>query len=75
MHKWEKKMLKEWVLHVLLLEDARYFEYTLKLSGAWYRMVVGYAFIKCDVDEVEMENEVILLQTKVNGEEMDPLLF
>lgn len=37
----------------------------------WYL----YAFIKCDVDEVETEDEVILLQTKVNGEKMDPLLF
>lgn len=38
-------------------------------------MVVGYAFVKCDEDKVETENEVILLQTKVNGEGMDPLLF
>lgn len=37
-------------------------------------MVVGYDFIECDVDEVEMKNEVILLQTKVSGEGMEPLL-
>lgn len=38
-------------------------------------MVVGYVFTKCDIDKVEMENEIILLQAKANGEGMDPLLF
>lgn len=75
MHKWEERWLKKCVRHFLLLEDARYSKYTLKLSGAWYRMVVGYVFTKCDIDKVEMENEIILLQAKANGEGMDPLLF
>lgn len=33
-------------------------------------MLVSYVFIKCDVDKVEMKNELILLQTKVSGEEI-----
>lgn len=38
-------------------------------------MVVGYVFTKCDINKVEMENEIILLQANANGEGMDPLLF
>lgn len=74
LHKWEERWLERWAQHFLLLEDASYSKYSLKLPDAWYWMVVGYAFIKCEVDEVEMKNEVILLQTKVCGEGMDLLL-